>query len=283
MSDIVLQTPRPVRVPLRVAVLTTKTPHHLYFLRELRKRCSDIIDLSLVLVEEKPFPYRKLFFRHIRRHWFSPLQWVLLNPYLHIPYRSKEQQSHEMERFFPGGDYDYDEGVRAEPVWSVNNGRAFDLLKTADPDLAFVYGTGLVKPTVFQLPRIGTFNLHGGFLPDYRGLDTNIWAALRGEYDKMCVALHAMDQTFDTGAVHMMEQIQPEPDLSVATLRYYAALLATDMCVRFLKQIVNGPLEAAPQPPGQGNYYSYVPWLLKPLADRKLRGYVRGRRDSENE
>ena len=270
-----LKTPETVRLPMRVAVLTTKTPHHLYFLRELRRRCSDILTLDLVLEEDRPFPYRRLFFRHARRYWYNPVKAISLNPYLHIPYRAGEQDQFEAERFFPDGEYMYDSDVRVETVRSVNGKRAYTALKEMDPDLVLVYGTGLVKPHIFELPRITAINCHGGFLPDYRGLDTNIWAALKGEYDKMALTWHKLDQTFDTGPVLLMERLEPKPDMSIATLRYYTALLATDMCVRLLTQIAGGGVEATPQPPGQGRYYSFVPWILKPLADRRLRRFAR--------
>ena len=266
-----LRTPESVRLPLKVAVLTTKTPHHLYFLRELRRRCVDVATIELVLVETRRFPYRRFFFRHALRHWFNPIQATILNPYLHIPYRSQEQIRVEMERFFPDGDYDYDEGVRVEEVKWVNNRRAVNMLKEADPDVALVYGTGLVKPHIFDLPRITTINFHGGFLPDYRGSDTNIWAVLKGDYAKMSVVLHKMDATFDTGPVYMMEPLELQRDTSLATLRFYTALLATDMGVRVLRRIAGGGVEALPQSLGESRTYSFVPWVLKPLADWKLR------------
>jgi methionyl-tRNA formyltransferase len=84
-----------------------------------------------------------------------------------------------------------------------------------------------------------------------------------------------MDESFDTGPVFMMERVEPRPDMSITTLRYYTALLATDMCVRLLKGIANGGMEARDQPADRGQYYSYVPWVLKPLANWKLRRYAR--------
>lgn len=265
-----------LELPLKVAVLTTKTPHHLYFLRQIREKCQDIVSLELVIVEEKPFPYRKLFLRHIQRNWYNPIQWVLFNPYLQRPYLTKEQNAYEMERFFPDGRYGYDEGVRIEQVWSVNNNKALTLLKENKPDICLVYGTGLVIPEVFGVPCIATVNLHGGFLPFYRGLDTNLWAALRGDYNKLAVALHRMDENFDTGPVLMLERLQSQHDMSLVTLRYYTTLLAIDMCVTMLQQLASGAdIESKLQQPCEGKYYSYVPWLLKPLADWRLRRFAR--------
>ena len=259
---------------MRVAVLTTETPHHLYFLRELRRRCADIISLDLVLVEKRKFPYKKLFFRHARRNWLNPVQALLLNPYLPIAYRAAEQHQFEVQHFFPDGACEYDDGVRVETVQSVNGERAFKLLQEVGPDLILVYGTGLVKSHVFNLPRITSINCHGGFLPDYRGSDTNIWAALKGKYDKMALTLHKVDASYDTGPVYMMERLKPRRDMSLATLRYYTTLLATDMFERLLRQIADGDAEATPQPTDQGRTYSFAPWIVKVVADWRLQRYA---------
>lgn len=260
---------------LKIAILTTKTPHHLYFIQQLKELCSDIVSIDLVLIEEKPFPYRKLFRSHIVRNWFNPIQWSLLNPYLQCPYRVNEQTGYEMDRFFPDGGYDYDLDMRVERVASVNNTKSYNLLKGVNPDIALVYGTGRVKSDIFQIPTISTVNLHGGYLPDYRGLDTNLWAALHGDFDKLAVALHSMDENFDTGPIYMMERLQPQHDISIATIRYYTTLLATDMCVRLLREMAESVVEPENQPVGEGKYYSYVPWILKPLVDWKLSRYAR--------
>ncbi len=261
-------------LPLKVAVLTTKTPHHLYFLREIRKRLAGIITLDLVLVEERPVPFRKLFLRYLRNHWYNPVKGILLNPYMNIPYKPKEQHAFEMERFFSSAEYGYDEGILVENVWSVNGKRSTDLLNQVSPDVIMVYGTGLVNSNIFEIAKLTSINFHGGWLPDYRGSDTNLWAALKGDYDKIAVACHKLDKTFDTGPVFMMERLLPVADLSVPTIRYYTTLLVIDMAEKLLRSISNGTVEAVNQP-AKGDFFRFMPWILKPWANRGLRNYAR--------
>lgn len=269
-----MTAPGEVRPPLKVAVLTTKTPHHLYFLRELRRRCSSVMSLDLVVIEARAFPTSRFFWRFLASHWYNPFQGLLLNPYLKIPYKAREQLHYELEHFFADSDYGYDTDLRVEQVRSVNNARAHRLLLDVAPDIVLVYGTGLVRPHVFNIARIASINCHGGWLPGYRGSDTNLWAAFRGEFDRMALAWHDVDSTFDTGPVYMMERVEPRPDMSVVTLRYYTTLLATDMCARLLRLISEGGIEARPQAKG-GRYYRPMPWLFKPLADWRLRRFAR--------
>ena len=97
-----------------------------------------------------------------------------------------------------------------------------------------------------------------------------------GSSGAVAVALHRMDENFDTGPVLMLERLQSQHDMSLVTLRYYTTLLAIDMCVTMLQQLASGvDIESKPQQPCEGKYYSYVPWLLKPLADWRLRRFAR--------
>ena len=259
-------------------VLSTETPHHLYFLRELRNRCRGVISLDLVIMEHREFPYRELGLRHLKKHWYNPVQSFLLNPYIQFPYRQKEQAAYELEHFFPNGNYDYDPDLRVEHVGSVNNDTAIASIKEISPDLILVYGTALVRSSVFELPTIATINAHGGILPNYRGLDSNIWALWRGDYQNMGVSLHHMDKHFDTGPIYSMRKLSLASDISLVSLRYHTTLLATDMYVDLINAIAKERLKPQVQLANSGRYYSYFPRLLKPLLERKLARYLKNMR-----
>ncbi len=275
------RTPEIVSLPLKVAILTTRTPHHVHFMRELNRQCSDFVELGLVLIETKPFPYKKFFFRHIVRNWYNPLQWLLLNPYLNIPYKSNEQRDFELREFFceSGLHYDSDDGIPKVEVRNVNAKYARQQLIEYGPDLILVYGTGLVSPEVFNIASITAINCHGGWLPDYRGSDTNLWAVIRSDFDKLGLAWHKVDATFDTGPIFMMERVAPRADLDYVSLRYYTTLLATDMCVRLLKKIAKGNVETQVQSENSKdrNLFRFMPYVLKWIADYKLKRHFGGR------
>jgi UDP-4-amino-4-deoxy-L-arabinose formyltransferase/UDP-glucuronic acid dehydrogenase (UDP-4-keto-hexauronic acid decarboxylating) len=70
--------------------------------------------------------------------------------------------------------------------------------------LVNVHSLSLVHPDVVRAPRIGSFNLHPGPLPEYAGLMVPSWAIYNGE-ETHAVALHWMDDGIDTGPVAWME------------------------------------------------------------------------------
>lgn len=280
-----------------IAVLTTETLHHLWFLRQIMARCREYVDLRLVVVETKPFPWKERFWQYAKEHRFNPVRAILFNPYLHLPYREKERRRYEENLFFPflGQDpeciwYAYEIrrpdqdlrvavrklGVQTEYVLTINAEFTQELLRESQAQLAICYGTGRVLPAIFNVPPLGTINLHGGILPEYRGLDTNLWAAFEGKPNRMGVTIHQMDAGIDTGPVYYQKRLPPAPDLSAVTLRYHTTVRVTEMVCDILKMAYQGSLGNPRHLPSEkSRYYPPMPFLYKPLADWRIRQWAK--------
>lgn len=63
-----------------------------------------------------------------------------------------------------------------------------------------VHSLYLIAPEVLAAPRIGSFNLHPGALPEYAGLNVPSWALYNGETDH-AVTLHWIAPKVDTGPI----------------------------------------------------------------------------------
>jgi methionyl-tRNA formyltransferase len=63
-----------------------------------------------------------------------------------------------------------------------------------------VHSLYLIAGEVVAAPRIGSFNLHPGPLPEYAGLNTPSWAIYNGE-PRHGVTVHWMEPGVDTGAI----------------------------------------------------------------------------------
>lgn len=260
---------------LRVAILTTDTPHHRYFLRHLERDRPAGVDIVLNVFEERSYPWR----RKARQHVLSSLpnlwQAFAMNPYLQSNALTQSQIAFEESRYFPDGDDSLPRSFPTRSVFSVNNDEARRLIDAAAPDLLIVYGTGVLRPAVFAAVRQGAINAHGGLLPGYRGLDTNLWAALEGAPEDMAISIHRIDEGLDTGPVYLQRRLGAIPGLDIVTLRYHVALLCTDAIVEVLRKMVGGVAEAAAQV-GESRYYGPMPQRLKMRADKIIRAYVEG-------
>jgi folate-dependent phosphoribosylglycinamide formyltransferase PurN len=68
------------------------------------------------------------------------------------------------------------------------------------PDLGLIYGGPILKPELFEIPRLGTLGIHHGRLPEYRGKKTTFWEMYHGE-PEAGVTIQLVNAGIDTGRV----------------------------------------------------------------------------------
>ena len=229
----------------------------------------------LNVFERKPYPWRRRASRHFRRTFPDLWKGTALNPYVQWRSQARAQDAFEKAAFFADGDDSLPTSFPTHDVYSVNDSETRSLLESKDPELVLVYGTGLVKPEIYERPRLGSLNAHGGLLPGYRGLDTNLWATWLGRPDDMAVTIHQVEENFDTGAVVAQRRLRPVPGLCLANLRYHTTTLCTDLFLEAVGGYSGGT--AAPRAQrGGGAYYGPMPGYLKWRCDRLLRAFASG-------
>lgn len=61
-------------------------------------------------------------------------------------------------------------------VLDIHEPEVLDQVSSLEPDLGLVYGSPILKPALFEIPRFGSIGIHHGKLPEYRGKKTTFWA-----------------------------------------------------------------------------------------------------------
>ncbi len=74
--------------------------------------------------------------------------------------------------------------------------------------LSFYY-RNMIKPEVLEIPRLGALNLHGSYLPKYRGRVPVNWAVINGESETGST-LHYMVEKPDAGDIVDQEKVAIE-------------------------------------------------------------------------
>jgi UDP-4-amino-4-deoxy-L-arabinose formyltransferase/UDP-glucuronic acid dehydrogenase (UDP-4-keto-hexauronic acid decarboxylating) len=108
-------------------------------------------------------------------------------------------------------------GLTTAPADLVRSAAFAEQLQDVDL-LLNVHSLHIVHPDIVAAPRIGSFNLHPGPLPEYAGLNVPSWAIYNGEAAHG-VTLHWMDDRIDAGPVAWLERFDLTDDdtgLSVA-------------------------------------------------------------------
>jgi len=90
----------------------------------------------------------------------------------------------------------------------LNSVRCQELMERLEPDLIITSGCPLLRPGIFETPRLGTLNVHWGIAPAYRGEDTLFWPLYFGDFTQLGGTIHQIDQSIDRGP--LLSQYWPE-------------------------------------------------------------------------
>jgi methionyl-tRNA formyltransferase len=80
-------------------------------------------------------------------------------------------------------------------------------LKALNANLQIVVAFRMLPKVVWEMPSLGTFNLHASLLPNYRGAAPINWAIINGE-SKTGVTTFFIDDKIDTGAMILSSEIE---------------------------------------------------------------------------
>lgn len=112
-------------------------------------------------------------------------------------------------------------------------------LKALKANLQIVVAFRMLPKVVWEMPSLGTFNLHASLLPNYRGAAPINWAIINGE-TKTGVTTFFIDDKIDTGAMILSSEIAIEPTENVGQLHDRLMHLGSETVVETLALIEKG-------------------------------------------
>jgi methionyl-tRNA formyltransferase len=136
------------------------------------------------------------------------------------------------------------------PVLQPTNLKSPDFLKelkTLSANLQVVVAFRMLPKEVWQMPALGTFNLHASLLPDYRGAAPINWAIINGE-NTTGVTTFFIDEKIDTGAIIKQNEVAIGADDNAGVLHDKLMKEGSQLIVDTLKEIENGNVITQPQP-----------------------------------
>ena len=128
-----------------------------------------------------------------------------------------------------------------QPI-SLKDPEFLEALKAWKPDLFVVVAFRMLPKVVWEIPPMGTFNLHAALLPQYRGAAPINWAVING--DKATgVTTFMIDDGMDTGKIMYREQCLIEPDETVGEVHDKLMDLGSKLVVQTVEAIIEGNAE----------------------------------------
>ena len=119
-------------------------------------------------------------------------------------------------------------------------------LASYQANLFIVVAFRMLPAVVWQLPELGTFNLHASLLPQYRGAAPINFAVINGETETGLTTFF-LNEEIDKGAVIMREKVSIRPDETAGELHDELMLLGNKVVVDTIKKIESGDIKALPQ------------------------------------
>ena len=119
-------------------------------------------------------------------------------------------------------------------------------LASYQANLFVVVAFRMLPTVVWQMPELGTFNLHASLLPQYRGAAPINFAIINGESETGLTTFF-LNEEIDKGAIIMRERVDIRPDETAGELHDELMLLGNKVVVETIKKIESGTVSALPQ------------------------------------
>jgi methionyl-tRNA formyltransferase len=119
-------------------------------------------------------------------------------------------------------------------------------LRDLKADLQIVVAFRMLPESVWNMPPLGTFNLHASLLPNYRGAAPINWAIINGETETG-VTTFFLKHEIDTGSIIFQEKVAILPEDNIGTLYEKLMAIGSELVLRTVEAISNNEVQALPQ------------------------------------
>ncbi|MEF9930972.1 MAG: methionyl-tRNA formyltransferase [Bacteroidales bacterium] len=132
-----------------------------------------------------------------------------------------------------------------QPV-SLKDEQFIKQLQLLNADIFIVVAFRMLPKVIWSMPKLGTFNLHGSLLPQYRGAAPINWAIINGEKESG-VTTFLIDEQIDTGNILMQRDCTISDRETIETLYDKLMVIGANLVIETVNGLVEGTLHPHPQ------------------------------------
>lgn len=212
----------------------------------------------LVVVHSPPRNLSRL----VRNQWLN----FKRNGWRWIPFQCRDMWQQLLARgapqrghSAPGGTYTMP-ALRARPnvrivqVPDIHGAESLRLVRDFAPDLGLSLAAPILRRGLFEMPRLGTINLHKGRLPGYRGMPPAFWELCNDETEVGC-SVHVVDETLDTGALLAQGTVQRSSHSTLRGLQLQLDEMGAQLMLVAARDVLTGASTPRRQPPTGGKTF----------------------------
>ena len=146
----------------------------------------------------------------------------------------------------PVKQYAVEHGLRLLQPERLKNPQFVEELRSLKADLQIVIAFRMLPEVVWNMPPLGTFNLHASLLPKYRGAAPINWAVINGETETG-VTTFFLKHEIDTGDIIQQRRISIGDNDNVGIVHDKLMIMGADMVIETVDAIINGTVKPIPQ------------------------------------
>ena len=133
-----------------------------------------------------------------------------------------------------------------QPEKLKGNEEFVEQMKALQPDLFVVVAFRILPKEVFEIPKYGSFNLHGSYLPKYRGAAPIQWALINGETETGLTTFKLAEKV-DTGNIYLQQKFEIFPHDNFESLHDRMSEFGAMLVLDTVNLIENGNYELKKQ------------------------------------
>ncbi len=137
-----------------------------------------------------------------------------------------------------------------------------DELRGLEADLQVVVAFRMMPEVVWNMPPMGTINVHGSLLPQYRGAAPINWAIINGETETG-VTTFKLKHQIDTGDILLQQRVPITPDDNAGTLHDKLMAAGASLLVVTVKGLALNSLPEIPQDTVDETTIKHAPKIFK--------------------
>ena len=119
-------------------------------------------------------------------------------------------------------------------------------LKSLNANLQIVVAFRMLPEVIWNMPELGTFNLHASLLPQYRGAAPINWAIINGEKETG-VTTFFLQHKIDTGDIIAQEKVNVGEDETAGELHDKLMSIGAKLVLKTVKNIETNSIATQPQ------------------------------------
>jgi len=147
--------------------------------------------------------------------------------------------------------YASEKGLNILQPEKLKNPEFIEQSRSLQADLQVVVAFRMLPEVIWNMPPMGTINLHGSLLPQYRGAAPINWAIINGEKETG-VTTFKLQQEIDTGNILLSEKIPIGDDETAGELHDRMKIIGAELLLKTVEGIAEGNLKDIPQPSVSG-------------------------------